>query len=323
MSGNSFCRMFLKNLFVWDDDRVMGVPSRPFRKALRDPGKGVNWVWRNWLGKYAEPQVSRLVGTTLFAHDWDLAIVLDSCRFDLAEKSFPEYDLPPPSRIWSLGYNSETWIRRTLANAAEEQLAKTGMITGNLFSASVGSTEKLALCDEVWRYAWDDAIGTVLPRPITDRTIRHSRKGPADKLLVHYMQPHLPAISEKYEWDTHFTRDDSQLEDNVWEKVNRGLCDPDEVTEAYRDNVDPVLSDVNILLSNVDAENVVITADHGNALGEHGHWGHHTPHTVHDGVRFVPWAETTAEDTGGRTPDSYNLESTGDITGKLRSLGYR
>ena len=79
-----------------------------------------------------------------------------------------------------------------------------------------------------------------------------------------------------------------------------------------------------ILLKNVDARTVAISADHGEAFGEYWEYGHHIG-SLHPKVRTVPWVETTATDEGTYTPsiDPPSQTSTGrSVEAQLESLGY-
>jgi len=51
-----------------------------------------------------------------------------------------------------------------------------------------------AVLDEVWTYAWDNELNTIPARPITDRAISTWRQEDVNKMIVHYMQPHVPFI---------------------------------------------------------------------------------------------------------------------------------
>jgi hypothetical protein len=85
-----------------------------------------------------------------------------------------------------------------------------------------------------------------------------------------------------------------------------------------------VLDDVALLLENMDAETVVISADHGNALGEFGFYGH-PPHSPLPSVRRVPWVETTATDSGDYEPtqEADGEVPTGEeVESRLKDLGY-
>lgn len=95
------------------------------------------------------------------------------------------------------------------------------------------------------------------------------------------------------------------------------------VWEAYLEELRCVLDDLTVLLSNIDAETVVITADHGEAFGEYGAYKHHSG-SLHPKIRLVPWVVTSAQDTGSYSPQvepvEQNEQSTEDA---LRALGYK
>jgi len=82
---------------------------------------------------------------------------------------------------------------------------------------------------------------------------------------------------------------------------------------------------VELLLKNVDAEQVAITADHGEAFGEYGFY-HHPVACPLSCVREVPWVETTATDTESLRPTAPHPESTlttANVEDRLAELGYR
>jgi hypothetical protein len=85
-----------------------------------------------------------------------------------------------------------------------------------------------------------------------------------------------------------------------------------------------VLDSVSAVLRNIDADTAVITADHGEAFGEHGVYYHHAG-ALHPNIRRVPWLETTATDTGTYEPNfkpESGRESDRDLEEALAALGY-
>jgi hypothetical protein len=91
-------------------------------------------------------------------------------------------------------------------------------------------------------------------------------------------------------------------------------------------NLEYVLDDVELLISNIDADRLILSADHGQALGEEGVWGH--PRSMNlDVLRDVPWCAVSAEDTGEYEPDfeidRRNSEESNSVAKKLEHLGYR
>ena len=94
---------------------------------------------------------------------------------------------------------------------------------------------------------------------------------------------------------------------------------------AYRANLRYALDDVEVLLDNLDAERVVLTADHGNGVGEFGVYGHPSDLLVPTAIRRVPWVDTTARDTGDHDPAVWGESTTPadeNVKEQLRALGY-
>lgn len=292
-------------------------------------------------------QISRVhnPGTNVFEREWDLLVIVDACRLDLYREAVAdgEFGFGEVDSVWSLDSMTRAWMRKTFVESYTDELSRTHYLCGNPFSSDAVDGSRLASLDEVWRYHWDDDSGTLRPRPLTDRAIAHGREsegeedGGTDRLLVHYMQPHWPFLRAPETSGGEgldlggFVGDDGGYSawendpDDVWERLRHGLVSESEVWEGYLDNLRLVLRDVELLLENYDAERVVISSDHGNAMGEWGIYGHplHMPLSV---LRRVPWIETSASDERTHEPDPANLESRSvddDIASKLTQLGYR
>ncbi|MFB6187842.1 MAG: hypothetical protein ABEI86_13380, partial [Halobacteriaceae archaeon] len=78
-----------------------------------------------------------------------------------------------------------------------------------------------------------------------------------------------------------------------------------------------------LLLANVDADHVVITADHGEAFGEWGSTGH-TISFPHPAVKKVPWVSTSASDGRQYDPDTVKESQRDEFDRQalLENLGY-
>ncbi|GAB6862241.1 sulfatase-like hydrolase/transferase [Haloplanus litoreus] len=264
-------------------------------------------------------------GEPIFAHDWDVLIVLDACRPDLLAEVAESYDFLPrrPETVRSTGSSSWIWMERNFTTDWANEMRETAYVTGNPYSSDYVDPSAFALVDEVWNYAWDDDHGTVPARPITDRTIDTARTHDPERLLVHYMQPHFPSVPDPIGSAIDIDTFGEQWE-SIWDDLEAERISEERVWESYRTNLEYVLDDVALLLENVDAETVVITADHGNALGECGFYGH-PPLNPHPSVRRVPWVETSARDTMGYEPsqEANRVDpSDGDVQSHLRDLGY-
>ena len=138
------------------------------------------------------------------------------------------------------------------------------------------------------------------------------------------MQPHFPSVpNPELGSEIRLEEAGDAWTDSIWKRLLRREVTKDEVWVGYVSNLQYVLDSVDTLLHNIDMESTVISADHGNAFGECGYYGH-GEYPI-DEVRLVPWVETTATDNGSRQPMS--MEGTksyeeDDVNKKLRHLGY-
>ncbi|WP_353634011.1 hypothetical protein ABSL23_12875 [Halobacterium sp. NMX12-1] len=263
--------------------------------------------------------------------DWDVLVLLDACRADLFAEAAADadYDFLPadPGSRTSPASSSVEWLETVFGGASDDALADLAYVTGNPYSASKIDHDRFHGVEEVWRYAWDDDLGTIPPRPVTDAAIRTGREAAADRMVVHYMQPHFPSVLEREQRSEGVELDafgDDEM--SVWDDLRFGRRSETDAWETYRENLEYVLEDLELLFENLDAERVVVTADHGNAFGEHHVYGH--PGGVDLPVlREVPWCETTATDTHSHDPDAAGRDDTGEsgdvVEERLEDLGYR
>jgi len=282
-------------------------------------------------------------GKNIFDREWELCILLDACRVDALEASISDLSVPDESEInvssiQSVGTASEEWMKQTFSTDSAA-LSETKYITGNPHTAHVDKTDQFAAVDEVWRYGWDDELGTVPPRAITERAVAAGRENGADRILVHYMQPHTPYLArannglqrsgEVYNTQSRsvaaedYFQKRTKEKDNPIDQLRCGEIEKETVWEAYIENLQIVLDEVSDLLTNITAETAVITADHGELFGE---WGlyEHPFHMPVPELRSVPWVSTTAVDTGTLEPSlsPQQAEIDDDVDRRLRDLGY-
>jgi hypothetical protein len=279
----------------------------------------------------------------VLAADWDVLVVLDACRADLFREVVVEGDSPLSDGAFdtriSPASSSEEWLDAVFGPASDDQLTALAYVTGNPYSATLDG-DRFRLVEEVWRDAWDDDAGTIPARPVTDAAIRAGRETAPERLVVHYMQPHFPSLGATAGARDRASQPKSQgvaLSEfgdkgmSVWEDLRLGRRTVEDAWAAYRANLDYVLGEVAVLLDNLDADRVVLTADHGNAFGEHAIYGH--PGGVDlPSLREVPWYETTATDTGSRetvpqeSTDREDADTTNDsdiVEQRLKDLGYK
>jgi len=265
------------------------------------------------------------IGTEIYEERWDLLVILDACRADVARSVVDDYDvLETFDTAFTKSSSSREFLATNFRDRHAEEMARTAYVTGNPFSNDYLDASEFALLDEVWRYGWDANRGTVPPDAVTDATIRACREGEYDRTVAHYMQPHFPSLTDP-DLGSAVDPETNVWIDSVWDRLEAGEVSHERVWTAYEDNLRHVLDSVETLLRNVDAEIAVVTADHGNGFGEHGIYGHPRLRTRRT-LREVPWITTTAADTGEYEPESTGSDETvtdDAVKERLRDLGYR
>lgn len=289
-------------------------------KGLKNPKLAARYVYnRRW--KALEAPITKSIGWFPFNHDWKLLIVLDAFRYDFANESVAAERFGTPDKIWSVGANSPSWITRTFSTAPPSVIKNTAYISANPFTHRAPQT--LGVRDDVLEYAFDKELGTIPPRPVTDRAITIGRETDFDRYIIHYMQPHLPPVDYSSDLTDFIPAPDEEDAGNPWRDVEEGIRDAEPVESAYRNNISTVVSEVELLKENFDAESTIITADHGNFLGELGRWGHRYGNSSHPAVRHVPYWEVSAYDEETHSPAKYSrTEEVGSRLDRLRALGY-
>jgi len=225
--------------------------------------------------------------------------------------------------VRSVDTMTREWMHGNFHDEYEAEMAETVYVCGNPMSQKMLDPDDFALLDEVWKYAWDDEVGTMPPRPVTDRAISLGRSRSPERMILHYMQPHFPFIPEPdLDHGIDIDRFGELPWDNVWDRLRKGQLDQSDVCSAYRKNLDYVLEDIAILLDNIQAEKVAITSDHGNAIGEWGIYGHPIHMPIHS-IQSVPWIRTTADDERTHDPEEVQRNSSNaSVEQRLEQLGY-
>lgn len=284
----------------------------------------------------------RPLGTNVFTRDWELLLVLDACRVDAIEEVAPEYDfIDAVDSIWSVGSSSDEWAAKTYTTDYLSKIRETLLVSTNPLVLQalreqkyppVGYSVPLMFAD--WDVVDENDLGEFLhigehhykkydlppsPELMTEHAIKAARRFDFGRTIVHYMQPHIPHGAAAYAEE----RPPTDLEADPWQCIRNGAVDREDVWENYLDNLRITLDSIEILLKNIDAEKVVITADHGDLIGECGAYGHPAGF-VHPAVKKVPWVVTSASDEGTRSPDIElpRRQSDTDVEDQLRTLGY-
>jgi hypothetical protein len=283
------------------------------------------------------------------AADWDTLIILDGCRYDLFANNHERFVTDDTSyelrSVTSVASGSKEFIER---NFRGKELHDTVYVTSNPFVRSADS-EVFHAVKNLFVMDWDSELDTVTPDTVTRAATEAHETYPNKRLIVHYMQPHYPFIGECGREFLHrglypedsvaLGRDGAEhpaLNDvpkRIWGRLKLGEVDAETVWELYRENLEVVVPHVRELLTAVEGKSVV-TADHGNLLGErqrpipvrgYGHPEHmYVPELV-----TVPWLifeaerrrNVTAEAPVGQGSSREDVDDE-TVEDRLRYLGY-
>lgn len=287
------------------------------------------------------------IGTNVFDRDWELLIILDTCRVDaLRQASRSIGQLDAVEQIWSVGSMSAEWMLNTFTQDHREKISETAFISGNIWSHRIFDEQFHKHTDHDYDYihtgapAWNpvssDAFahyetvcsfgsqdkrlhpeGQHIPHILTDRTINVARNKNWERLIVHYTLPHLNHIAGALEWRTASQTElmsgelDAMRELSPEEKsfapAQQGEVTAGTIYDNFMENLQLALQYVEILLENVNAETAIISADHGEGFGENGVWSHPFG-CPFPPVKTVPWATVTATDEETYQPEYSKLE---------------
>lgn len=259
------------------------------------------------------------VGENVLDQEWDVLAIVDGCRYDLMTEVAPKFEyLSKPEEFTSIAGGSLSWMRRTFST--DRNYSDVAYVTANPFSDRVLDEQDFAVMDEVWRYAWDSEMGTVRAEDVTEAAVDTLRGGNHERAIIHYMQPHHPFVPNPLA--AGINRDDpTEHETTVWEKLRDKYVDYNIVWSAYRENLSYVLDSIGELRQNVQGPRLAITADHGNALGEWGIYGHGDYPLP--ALRQVPWCTASCSDDHTLNPDIDRRKINVGVDEQLRNLGYR
>lgn len=246
---------------------------------------------KNLLEQIAQLRMERIKKqeiTAISDREWDNLIILDAARHDTyCETINPE----AKSRITAESH-SKGFIRE---NFSEGDWSDTVVITANPFYneeefrelTGKNPEEKFETIFQVWKTDWNEEKETVMPQKIIERTKTAEKLFPNKKKIIHFMQPHYPFIDSELE-NSGFG--DALIEDqneDVWTKAEQKNLSHSKVVKEYKKNHKILENHLNELKRFLKGK-TIITADHGNLLGERGFYGHPGGSNL-EALRKVPW----------------------------------
>jgi len=182
---------------------------------------------------------------------------------------------------------------------------------------------------DAWEHGWDEEYGTVPPWYIYRNAILNAMAYPNKKIVIHFFQPHAPYLSIKPKQPrprTHTkenTKEYIQIKktntllrklssiyhrmfgtENLWRltgllgmETNSNMeqtwrrIGRQGIQQAYEKNLCTALFFVEKLTRRLPSGKIIVTADHGELLGEKKYWGHGPPKPYLPELTDVPWLE--------------------------------
>lgn len=246
---------------------------------------------------------------------WDVLIILDACRYDFFKKC---NIFKGKLKKVVTGVSTESFLRKNFDNVDCSNIIYINPIIK--FNEWLPSNNFFEVVPS-WDSCWSNKFGTVLPEKVTELSIKYIKEYPNKRLIIHYMQPHIPYLSLGTKYVKSSTRNEvinkreSKLKEMLADTLNKAKITLPSIPiwymekffgssagigeiyfnggfnamrEAYKENLDNVLSCVKKIIKHTNGK-VVITADHGEMLGEMGIVGH--GRWKNKNVINVPWFE--------------------------------
>lgn len=264
---------------------------------------------------------------SLMEEEWDIAVVLDACRYDTFQEIYRWY--LPSGRLEKRVGASDTldWLLSVFNEEAGRDnmiyvSAHPGINSKDVAWVSFNANGRFFKVYDAWVSGWDWEIGTTLPSEVVKIAVQANKEYPNKKMIIHFMQPHFPyrkAPCPSTYSDLEGVKGNPKL-DFLLQKLFRDLginfsrfrtvywtarkilnleCEDlnefywrkyvaEELRDFYRDNLKWVLAYVKKIVEEFDYARIVVTSDHGEALGEHGEF-FHLYKTKNPVVRLVPF----------------------------------
>lgn len=261
--------------------------------------------------------------------DWDYLIVLDACRYDFFKDNYQDFLEGELSKKKSKGTTTPEWLSKTFTSRYNYKYLAGNPYVNSLGKAHEDWDPSKAFKEivDVWAEKWNEEKNTILPEDMTDRALEEEKDR---RTIIHYIQPHRPYIScpneekvwqlqekiveeqetqevsakrkmiemtrpywSKFFWKLPYRtrwkiKDFLGLENPHWGALVQEIGE-DKVREYYQEDLRMALEQVTRLIEELDGK-VVVTADHGEALGEHNDWGHQWG-SDNPKQYTVPWLE--------------------------------
>ncbi|OYR62119.1 hypothetical protein DJ71_23875 [Halorubrum sp. E3] len=298
-------------------------------RAAKHPNlfvRGANRLYHRRLNRRAY----NTDGVDIFEEDWDCLLILDACRYDMFKQ---HHDLP--GQLESRTSRGSATVEFLRGNFFGKSLNDTVYVTANpqFYRNRERLPTELYDVVNIWqRDGWDEEHQTVLPETVNEYAKEAAATYPNKRLIIHYIQPHYPFLGSEGSFDKNHLNAENPDQERLWDQLMTGELEMsrDSIWQLYVDNLLAALPYVEELMTGLTGK-VVVTADHGNMVGERAspfpitEWGH--PRGMYtEQLVTVPWLtfengprrETVAEEPINEREDV----DTDVVSERLADLGY-
>ncbi|MBA7497138.1 hypothetical protein ES702_07748 [subsurface metagenome] len=219
---------------------------------------------------------------------WDNLIILDAARFDYFEREYSKFlkgklekAISPATctvdwmkKVWNERYDLTYVSTWPCVNSKRIPCSYSIRLPGGKTKTIIGykGWEHFSKIIDVWDFGWVDKLGTIPPWNVNKAVLK---EGGRQRMVIHYMQPHMPYIGE-----TKITF--PMLKPNLAgegagfsrmsKKIREKKVELETLKRAYVDNLRLVLKWVAKLTPSLKGK-TVITADHGELFRDLYHGG--------------------------------------------------
>ncbi len=265
----------------------------------------------DFFKKMDAPKQERLI----HSRDWDILIILDACRYDAYIRSTAKRLGGEIGYAWSPASITPHWVMRTWIDGDWRDVL---YISGNIFiNKSLGRIRHLHRMFnydlrgifkdiiEVWRWGLDKELHTIHPKQMwraykmitTRMRIKGYKLGRDYKLVIHFIQPHIPFIALSHLNSLIYRLDDELGREGMglgfeyilipYLRKYIGKKELDKLLwKAYMENLEIALEYVEKIVLDSQGK-IVISADHGEMLGEYNLYFHFDIESPQ--LRLVPY----------------------------------
>lgn len=284
----------------------------------------------------------RPFGTNIFSRDWDLLVILDSCRVDAVDSVYHSLDtVETGEAIRSVGSMSAEWMLNTFTEEYRTEISDTVLLSGNIWSHRIFNesfhdrrshkydmihkglprwypidAQTFKHYETVYPHANQDhrlhPESEHIPHVLTDRAIDIGRELQFERMVVHYTLPHLNHIAGALDWNSNgIDQEDLMVGPGVLRSLNpeEKSYEPARKGEVSRETIhENHLRNIEFVMEYVNVLRKNIAAEKVVITADHGEsFGEnnvwgHPYGCPFSTVKSVPWVSTTATDE--RTYDS-------------------